>query len=456
MNKIRIKKVKELKYEGVSLKLRNTFFVNKNESSFYIDVQREDFTFCMDKPEKIDKIVCYTMNDKPITLINCSIVPTNSKKVRFHIVYNLMIIGEIIESIDNILINNLHIDVINKKLNYNMWIGKNEYIIDKGKICVQTDWNTKKVGLTEKVKGVSFKLKTKGITEYTYLINSFFKLLIIYYFFIGYFPEKYNIYFYKNGRKITIINPIKTIYRSMKSSVDINKVLYLTDKDLSKSYDIFSELYDNNLILFHLFFSINYNSDNFEEIRTFNYIQCFESFFNNILMIKDNCNNIDNVEKIIITHLKEQLENENSKIRTDITKSFTNQEKVSIDDIIKKVSARLNNIERVSLYRLIKIILETEESRIIFKYEYDNNYISIIRKKLYHHRNLFAHINKDRMYLVGLQNDIIQEKLDLLFRILVLNNINVKISKKRFEDCIESINSKYYDMKSNNYVKWKI
>ena len=452
MRKIRIVKVEEIKYKNKKLKLINDFFIETNKPYFYINVELDIFSIFDDNPDKIEKIICYTKTNKPITLLDCSIAPTTSKKTNFQIVYNNMIIGEKVESLNDIKIKNLHINVKHPKLNYHIWIGKDAYFIDNNFIKVETKRNEKRQGSVTKRNGVKFILKSKKMVDYYYLNESFFKLLIIYYFYIGYFPNEYEIYFYNNGRKVEIINPNDTIFKTSSKYVTIEKVMYNDKLNYGIAYDEFSKIYKMNKMLFHLYFSINYNEDNFEEIRTFNYIQCLESLFTNIIKVKNKENN-DSL-KNILSYLKNEIEDESSNIKNEVNQFIINEkDKNKIIENIKNILD--NNIKRISelsFSKLVKKIFELDETKLIFKYEYDNDYIKIIEKKVYNHRNLFAHISKNSNYFIGIQNRIVQTKFDILFRLLVLKLIKLKVNHERLLEYIKYVDNHYYKNDTNNKI----
>lgn len=452
MKKIRIVKVEEIKYKNKKLKLINDFFIETNKPYFYINVELDVFSIFDDNLDKIGKIICYTKTNKPITLLDCSIAPTTSKKTNFQIVYNNIIIGEKVESLNDIKIKNLHINVKHPKLNYHIWIGKDAYFIDNNFIKVETKRNEKRQGSVTKINGVKFILKSKKMVDYFYLSESFFRLLIIYYFYIGYFPKEYEIYFYKNGRKVEIKNPNDTIFKTSSKYVTIEKVMCNDKLNYGIAYDEFSKIYEINKMLFHLYFSINYNEDNFEEIRTFNYIQCLESLFTNIKKVKTEENN-DSI-KNILSYLKNEIDDESSNIRNEVDQFIINEkDKNKIIENIKNILD--NNIKRLSelsFSKLVKKIFELDETKLIFKYEYDNDYIKIIEKKVYNHRNLFAHISKNSNYFNEIQNRIVQTKFDILFRLLVLKSIKLEVNHERLLEYIKYVDNHYYKNDINNNI----
>ena len=418
--------------------------IKKDDISFYIKVKNDNFNIFDYEPEKVKKIICITKNNKIITLLDCSIAPTTNHMIQFQVIYNLMIIGLDVDSLDELMTRNFHAILRCKKLDYKLWIGKNSFTIDN-LVKVQSKWNKEKIGNKYKIFGVEISFKVLKVKSYSYFIDTFFKLLMVYSFYIGYFPDEIEFYFYLKNKKIEIINPNKSVYRTSNRNIIIDKVLNLKNPNFTIAYDKFNKLYDNNKILFNVYFSINYNEDNFDEIKTFNYIQCLESFYTNVIKYKKT--NTQNIKKDFLVYLKSEMDNEESIIRNKIKEVSIFNEKFS--EISNFLTAEIKSMGNVSLNALLKIILKSDIARLIFKFEFDNGLFNRIQSKMYNHRNLLAHINKNSNYFFKLQNSLMQKKLDLLFRILVLNYISLEINQDSLVDYINYINNNFYK-KINN------
>ena len=76
----------------------------------------------------------------------------------------------------------------------------------------------------------------------------------------------------------------------------------------------------------------------------------------------------------------------------------------------------------------------------------------LIEKKVYNHRNLFAHISKNSNYFIGIQNRIVQTKFDILFRLLVLKLIKLKVNHERLLEYIKYVDNHYYKNDINNNI----
>lgn len=443
---MKIKKIENLFFNKCSIDIIETDF-DINETSFVIECANKvdlDF-FYKGISEHCDYLFCYDSDGIKFTLYDCYIAINKTLQYKiesFKITYNKIIFGNHFKEINKIKINKLESVIENSKLTYKIHIGKNQWTLQDD-INIKTEWNVDDNG---NIKGIKLIIQSskvdKTLQEY---INIFDNVICIFFWQIGYFPDSKKINFYINDEKYEYNNPNKSIYNTN----GIIRAKSRLNSDLNKFpniYEKWENLYNNNLILMHLFFEVQ-NSNGFEEVKTFNYIQCLEAIYtNNIIKnIFDDKekNEIKEIfNKIIDSNKKNKLTRKLNRIIRKIRKKGNNY---TLLDFKNTLAGKLNDINKLSLYKKIKEMYSNKFAQVIFKYENDNNLLKEFIQKTYNHRNFVAHINNNGEYFKGKENRIVQLKFKLLYRLNVMEMIGMPIDKSYLEEYVNDID-KLYDV----------
>lgn len=444
---MKVKEIKNLYYKNVKINIRECD-IELSKNSVIIECNEKISRTLDETFEIIDYLYCIGENDEKITLYDCHLALNESdiQYIRnFKLIYNKILIGEYVDDYENMEISELECVFDNSILTYQISIGNSYFNINDYEI--HTEWNI----VNNKCKGIKLTITPMGckkkISELIDILNN---ILCILFFEIGYFPNERKIYVINDNYKYEFLNPNKSIYRTSKNieiEGRLKKELY---KNINDSYKKWCKLYEDNKVLFHIFFDAQ-DSSTFEEVKTFNYIQCLESLFANNIFEKTFS---DKYKEDIKQLLKEQINpNKKNKLIRKLTRIIKHIRACGvtydIDDFNNSLQGKLNNINEMSLSKEIKEIFNNKYAQKIFEYEKSNNLIKIIQKKTYNHRNFVAHINNKNNYFIGDENHLIQKKFKLLFRLVVLEIIDIEVNEEQLTKYIDHINLWY----KNNTIK---
>ncbi len=390
---------------------------------------------------------------KDFTLYNCSarIIEIQSHIIKkIFVVYNFCIYGKMIENLNNLKINEFQSIINDTNFKLQTQIGKNEWKIEDS-IIIKTDWNFNDT----KIEGIKILIKDENNRKtFEDLLSVYENILCIFFWILGFFPNNKQISFSYENTQVYYFEANEKIYNT-KDIIDDKQVLFYSLDNFQIVYNKWKEMYSSNLILFHMFFDIQ-NNNNFEEVKTFNYIQCLECLYSRFFNIMrfDNSNR-DEIIKIFVeilnTNKKNKLANKIKKVIKNIKKEGYNYD---VDTLKKSLSGKLNDINKLSLHKIIDKIFEREEAKAIFKYEYEHKnsrtkkyLIKEFKNKMYNHRNFMAHLDYDKNFFKGEENTLAQLKLKLLFRTIIINMLGINIVIDSLDKYIKKINSDYYQNK---------
>lgn len=448
MKEIRCKEI-ELMYLGDKVIAIEEFIINTLSSKIIIKTNKINKAFSFSNYiEKKQYIYGIDKDNNPFTLYDCYVYMKNNSIDEIVIVWNKMLHGIKEEKSNELIIDKLEV-IFDNDNSYRGLIGKKTYYIENHSIKVTVDLNVEEDEIKEIDNGIRLTLKSNNRIDFNTYLSSFKMLIEVYYFMIGFFPDYYIYKMYINNKVIYYYNPNKDICNSKEIYArKVNCIVDTNNVDYENVYKEWKDVYSVKKSLFHLFIGTQqkYNYQ-FEEINTFNYIQCLESFYTTFF--SEYYKFPDKYKKKIINKIKFAF-SKKSKLAREIKKDIRRINKesdsnYSYDELFSSIDGKFNSINEISLNQLIGKLLNLPIAMNIFKYEIDNNLISLIRRKIYAHRNYIAHIKEDnRNIFKGKENILIQNKLKMLFRCIVLEKIGIEVDINYLNLLISDVD-KYYD-----------
>lgn len=436
-----IKEIENLVFHDVEIDIEETKINLSKTSAIFKCVENTEL------PNKIEEkyfkfLFCLDKENKKITLYDCCVCLNKTLGDTIEsikIIYNKILIGDHITSLRNISLDRMDVVIDRKFHPYVLSIINNKWILEN--YSVSTGRNVVDGKATGQLKIEIIDNTHKSVLD-DYL-DVFNNIICILFWGIGYFPDTEEFSLIINDKKLTYINPNESICET-NDIVHNYESLFPKYDNIPEVYKKWKKLYEDNLILFHIFFGIQ-KSHLAEEIKTFNYIQCLESLFsNNIFEEKFNVSYKEKIKGALLNALDEKKENELTKsIKKIINDINSNGEKYSFSDFKNSLQGKLNDINELSLNQKIKQMYCNKYSLKIFNYEYQNHLITICKKKTYNHRNFMAHITSSNQYFKKNENKLMHAKFKLLFRMIVIDLISMKYDEESFLKCIEKIDDWY-------------
>ena len=388
-------------------------------------------------------------NGIPFTLYNCQVFPSSFSYIisKITILWEELLYGIHLSDIDNFMIDKLNITFDNNTSPMSALIGRESFSIEEKEILVETDWDIASKGGNKRINCILFSFTPHREKNLYDCINIFKMLIDIYFWKIGFFPDYYNYEIIKNDNKYYYFDSRATV---QSSAVYNSSYIYdITDENINfeKAYEQWKNIYLRKKNLFHLFMEIQHkNFNQFEEVTTFNYIQCLESFYTSYfddyyIFPNEYKNKI--INEIKYSFSKRSKNNKRiRKIIKDINRNCNSN--YSYELFYSAIDGKFNSINEISLSKLISKIFNISYSKTIFKYEYDNRLITKFKKKTYNHRNYIAHMKeKDSEIFKEKENEIAQKKFKLLFRCLLLEKLDIKIDDNKLEKVVDEIDKLY-------------
>ena len=440
---MKISKIDNFYFDNIFINILESE-LNLEKSSFYLECNNfEKIDFSQNKNQQhYDTLFCYDANGEKFTLFDCTVALKGKNrdiKQGFLVTYNKIICGSHFQNLNELSIDKLEVVIDNSKSKYQIGIGRNNWELED-KTNILTEWNIDNT----KIKGVKISVlpseKQKNFLNCLDILNN---LLCIFYFYMGYFPDYKKISFYKEDKKYNFYNPNTSLFYTI-DPINSIMILHSNLNNMPEIYKKWNEFYHKNLILMHMYFEIQ-NSKGFEEVKTFNYIQCLESLYSNNFQIKlFDDNKKEEIKKIFENILNENRRNKLilklKRILKNIRKSGYNY---NLENFKNSLLGKLNNINEMSLFKIINMLYNSDYAKIIYKYEYDMGIIKKFKDKTYKHRNFVAHINNNCNYFQKEENTIAQQKFKLLFRVMVMNIMGMNIDIKHLNNYVSFINKWY-------------
>ena len=437
-----IKNIENAVFNGINLKFKETKINLTKTSAIFECVDNIDIPSIRDEVH-CDYLFCTNDKGEKITLYDCCIALNQTllegyiKSVL--IVYNKILIGDFL---DNIITK--EIDSFEAVIDRKEW----PYIVS----IINNDWEIKDFHIRtgrDVVEGLAtsklnIKINSNSSKHiFNDYLNIFHNIISILFWGIGYFPDNIQINVILDNKKFKYINPNQSIFETT-DNVKGYEILYPKFNNFQDIYDKWEKLYNSNIVLFHIFWGIQ-NSHSPEESKTFNYIQCLEAFFtNNIIKDKFDSKYRDSIKNIFNDCFKESNKNKLvRKMKRIIGRINSNGYNYSLNEFSNSLQGKLNDINEFSLYQKIKNIYSNKYSLSIFKYEYDNKLIKTFIFKTYNHRNFMAHINNSDSHFKKYENSLIHSKFKLLFRMLIMDYIDLQYDQDSFISCIYNIDNWY-------------
>ena len=440
-----IKKIENLFYNKIKVEIEPSK-LDINSTSFIIKCKNKVYRNLNLEIQKHINLFCFNDSNEKISLYDCSVVInqlTNNFITSFKIIYNKIIIGNHFERLDNIYIDSMDAIIDNSVVTYRTGISNNNWNIDN--YTIHTEWNK---NINCKFDGVKISIKSNNekssLEKYLYVFDN---IICIFYLSMGFFPDKKEIILNIDNKKCLYINPNESLYLTS-DSINIISELNFDLSNFPIIYKKWNAFYIKNLTMLHMYFDIQ-KSHNFEEVKTFNYIQCLEALFTNNIyeqLFSDSYKEKikTNFREYLSKDKKNNLVKELLKTINDINK---NGNVYTYEMLTDTLQGKLNDINEMSLNKKINNIFENEYAKLIFKYEDGNNIIKFIKEKTYNHRNFMAHINKNTKYFIGDENKLMQNKFKLLIRVIIMSLIDMNIDDECLKKYISYINNWYKDNK---------
>lgn len=332
------------------------------------------------------------------TLVNCQIglSQINRKSpdkdgafyvdsIELCIFWNGIIIGEHFHCIDELKINEMFVIAESKDQLFSHSVSKNSYTIENDSIEVNVDFFEIKRKLHEAWnitrKGCLFNLKPLQPTPLTDVIKSYARLLDLYYFLVGYYPDNTRFWCNSEIGNFIYISHTNDFVKSKAKDVNFERSLFCSNMDnMSAAYDNWVQLFEQLAPIITVFKSVVCDGD-ILEMATARIIQCLEAYFRQ----NHSC------------------------------------QKESLSDII-----------------LIAINLNEFTKRVV---KNDDSFISRIAE----HREAANKLDfpSDGNHFIDQENTAVSAKLELLFRLCLLHDIGLTVKKESVDTCVGLIERNY-------------
>lgn len=260
-------------------------------------------------------------------------------------------------------------------------------------------------------------------------------------------------YLLEDGNNVMVFQKFSAVYnyneKSIKNAMSMDIIKGVSWKG---SYQRWCEIRSKERPTFNLFAYTMGNTDNILEVPVATIIQCIEGYMR--------------------VHHKEAVTKFPKEVKRDLKALVENYLKYSvewkekceinrIDDkaISKSITNMLGNINQMSLKELFNYAINRSyNTKIIFQYEMEHFTddgiccYDIFLKKITGHRNWLSHLMEQKYYFIKDENILAKEKLGLLFRVIMMEDIKLPINKDSLIKVVELINS-WYDKHQLTYKR---
>lgn len=428
------------------------------DTEFIIDLQENCFSFSVDPDILLlnysvknfwgwDRIVkkrnttlfCFDNVGIPFTLYSCTIVPKKFSSVRISEVlirWDFMIYGAHIENVQEENSDQLWAIVENDTLSYRNAFGSKKFITANGN-QVALDWHKNELGEYE---GLSVNIRTKEAYSILDLYQYFLRFSEFMCFQAGFFAEPLELKISHNGGLIDYIVPDPGVHKSSPSTINPDLILRVENDDWGTAFDKWCAMYSSDVPVFTSFFNTLYNKDSFTDTVTSELVHVLEGYYCSVHSTKAQKFSPD-ITKIVISKCQEAIE-------TEEISQMCAAENVQLKDIKKSVAGLLGKLHMKSIMNVIDSIIRFSSNTVaIFQYEHEQKKLKKFEDKIYNHRNFLAHLSIRDTRFIGEENALAQDKIRLLFRVMVLEDIGLEIDRKHLKTAIDYSNMWYKNHK---------
>lgn len=283
------------------------------------------------------------------------------------------------------------------------------------------------------------------------------RLMEIYYLYLEFFPAimepRYTI---DDGTELLIFHRFSRIYSSSANIAKYSYSIKIADNiHMDEFYKKWKMIRNKEKAVFNLFCFTARCEDYILETPTATIIQCMEGYFR--------CHHGDALEKYgsditrqLIDSVKNSLNNSNEWI------DLCNENGIESPNIISRIEGLLGQLNSCSLRDILIMGMEYNQyTKMLFEYEHTHetenkvSYFSIFLKKATGHRNWLSHMMTPERCFEGDENTFARDKLSVLFRLILMQDIELPVDLDSLNKIINTINTWYDNHQFNNRKKIK-
>lgn len=368
-----------------------------------------------------------------ITILDCYICKRNS--INFDIVFQTIIIGSHINQLQSLEPSEISFKIGSSPIPLlNIHLPHEKVILDSENVEIQIqDCKGESYNVELIIKPMNIRLTVNDLE------GIFFNILDIFFLCLGFYPyiEMENIRY--NDINMNIHHLQSTKYQKNNSYAHWSTIIASNSSiDLKTSYPIFKSMHNKNELILEMLTNAIHSTDIFIDTTLSLLIQCVEGYMREWHSIKKFP---DKLKKTILNTMISSLDNIDLSYTENSTDKILNK-----DNIINSTKGLLGLLNQQSLGDRLKEAFNINEfTRMILKYEFENEKYEDFIDKSIATRNQFSHMSpKDKVFKNVNEMIVAKDKYILLLRLLMLNDIKIPI-------CNKSALQKYIDNLYNKF-----
>lgn len=386
---------------------------------------------------------CRDENDQAFTIYDCYIMPMQIPVKQMKIIWNKCLWGYHIENFqdEKVISAKYIVQTDKKRYPFHMFVGKNDFELMDGKVCISTDWNQENF----KFEGVAISVCLKDALSIDEVEKIILRMLEIFSLQIGFFPKiESRTMTTQDQKKFWFMEDFAAYGKTAKSNIKLDYILYTkTDSDFSKVYDKWWKLREKEVVTFNLFSYLTTDSSPVREVPIATCIQCLEGYFR-----------IHHSEEMFrfSRTAKNQIKKEVFKAldSSDSLKKICEENGIEYEDIRESFNRMSGHINEYSLRDILRYAIERYNStKLLFQYEKErkiNEKISMMDlfiQKATGHRNWLSHLTEQPNRFTTEELKLADEKFRMLFRLTLLCDIGIEVTDDSLNAVIQRINQWY-------------
>ncbi len=452
-----IKEISNFPHGKVEVK-DNGFIVDTSVSKVLVHIQERVDTIFFKKSlektwEEISVLHCRDLENHKISLIGCKMKIKGLDS--FVILWQTVLYGDYKDTDEGLLV---------KKAVYTIespYVGKNlSFYLPEVDYQIDEECNIY-VSIKKKWENNRYVMQISFLPEEHMEVSSFYtvymRLMEIYYLYLEFFPAimepRYTI---DDGTELLIFHRFSRIYSSSANIAKYSYSIKIADNiHMDEFYKKWKMIRNKEKAVFNLFCFTARCEDYILETPTATIIQCMEGYFR--------CHHGDALEKYgsditrqLIDSVKNSLNNSNEWI------DLCNENGIESPNIISRIEGLLGQLNSCSLRDILIMGMEYNQyTKMLFEYEHTHetenkvSYFSIFLKKATGHRNWLSHMMTPERCFEGDENTFARDKLSVLFRLILMQDIELPVDLDSLNKIINTINKWYDNHQLNNRKKIK-
>ena len=388
-------------------------------------------------------LFCITEEGEKFTLFDCYVMPMQYPTKQIKVIWNKWLLGYHVTNLNK---NNIHrgdylINLKKKDWNSNILDQNNCYVVLDGTVTITIGDRT----YGSKNDLIEIAIETKEPSNISAYEKVLLRLLEIYFLQMGFFPKvEKRKYKTARGEEFFFQEDFAAYGKTTKANIRLEYALDLQkDVNLVSVYDNWWKLREIEVVTFNLYAYTTSEKNPVREVPIATCIQCLEGYFrrhHSEEMYKFSKSGKESICKEILEIIKKS-----SKIN-----DICGEEEINIDDLSKSVNGLLGHINERSLKEILKYSIQRDiMANSIFQYEQKTKGIDNVLlfdkfiNKATGHRNWLSPLMETKKRFNGDEIELANKKLKLLFRITLMIDIGLQVTKDSLDRTVNGIDQWY-------------